>query len=118
MGSRRELELHAELCRRHLTCCREIDVVAGVRRQVDLVLPRERIAVFVDGCYWHGCPIHGRTPLRGGAYWLSVLDHNMLRDIETTQLLQAAGWQVIRIWEHESLLEAADKIEAIVSRSH
>ncbi|TWH52641.1 T/G mismatch-specific endonuclease [Rhodococcus rhodochrous J38] len=66
----------------------------------DIVFTRRKIAVFVDGCFWHSCPEHGRTPGVNENYWSPKLRRNAERDREQTRLLETAGWQVLRIWEH------------------
>lgn len=83
----------------------------------DLVFTKQKLAVFVDGCFWHGCPSHGRTP--GGqnrAYWVAKLERNSARDQLDNAALAAAGWTVIRVWEHESTQTAADRIERAVRK--
>jgi DNA mismatch endonuclease, patch repair protein len=73
-----------------------------LNRRADLVFTRARVAVFVDGCFWHGCPDHGRRQFGvNGWYWPDKIDRNVRRDTETTALLTAAGWRVVRAWEHE-----------------
>jgi DNA mismatch endonuclease (patch repair protein) len=67
----------------------------------DFVFPRLKIAVFIDGCFWHGCPIHCRMPSSNVNYWNGKIKKNKARDKETTKVLKMKGWQVIRIWEHE-----------------
>lgn len=86
----------------------------GGRRRADIVFTRAKLAVFIDGCFWHSCPLHATYPKRNSAYWLPKLKRNIERDGETDQQLHSAGWTVLRIWEHESAAEAADRIEAIV----
>lgn len=66
----------------------------------DFIFPRQRVAVFVDGCFWHGCPKHGRKPGSNQAYWLPKLKRNKERDRMVSKQLRAAGWQVLRFWEH------------------
>jgi DNA mismatch endonuclease, patch repair protein len=66
----------------------------------DFAFRRERLAVFVDGCFWHGCPIHGRRPNSNSAYWDKKLARNRARDKSVSHLLRKAGWAVIRVWEH------------------
>ena len=66
----------------------------------DFVFFRARLIVFVDGCFWHGCPKHGHTPKSGVDYWQEKIERNKKRDLEVTQELQALGWRVLRIWEH------------------
>ncbi|GAB2841019.1 hypothetical protein GCM10027024_14830 [Microbacterium insulae] len=81
------------------------------------MFPRQRIAVFIDGCFWHSCPLHGVSPATNSGYWRPKLAKNVARDHDTDQLLSAAGWTVIRIWEHVSPAEAANIIITAV-RSH
>lgn len=91
-------------------------VLAGLRREVDLVLPRSRVAVFVDGCFWHGCPHHGTWPKNNGTFWKAKIMGNMERDRDTDQRLEAAGWKVVRVWEHELAADAAERIKTVVQR--
>lgn len=77
----------------------------------DLVFPRRRVAVFVDGCFWHVCPEHGREPTRNEWYWTPKLRRNVERDRAADAALEAAGWRVIRIWEHVPVEEAAAVVE-------
>ena len=69
--------------------------------RIDIAFPRKRIAVFVDGCFWHGCPVHGEIPESNREYWAPKLNRNVQRDRETTAALESEGWTVIRIWEHD-----------------
>jgi DNA mismatch endonuclease (patch repair protein) len=71
------------------------------RRTIDIVFPRARIAIFMDGCFWHGCPEHATQPKSNAEWWRNKLDKNMARDRETTAHLQQIGWTVFRFWEHE-----------------
>ena len=66
----------------------------------DFLFRRERLAVFVDGCFWHGCPQHGRNPQSNRAYWSNKFHKNRMRDRTVTQELRRCGWQVLRLWEH------------------
>lgn len=86
----------------------------GGRRRADIVFTRKRIAVFVDGCYWHGCPQHATLPKRNSDYWLPKLQRNIERDGDTDRLLREAGWIVLRFWEHEGPDEVARQIVAVV----
>ena len=81
------------------------------RRRADLCFPRQRIVIFVDGCFWHRCPTHGTSPWTNGDWWSAKLDANVLRDRETDSTLQAQGWTVLRFWEHEDPELAADQVE-------
>lgn len=86
----------------------------GVRSKADVVFPRLKLAVFVQGCFWHGCPTHSRPTKSNTKWWADKIAANCKRDIETTDRLVAAGWQVERVWEHEAPLDAADRIAGIV----
>jgi DNA mismatch endonuclease (patch repair protein) len=81
------------------------------RRTADLVFTRSRIAVFLDGCFWHGCPEHHTVAATNAGFWADKVQGNRVRDQETDQRLRAAGWEPIRIWEHEDPLEAAVRIK-------
>jgi DNA mismatch endonuclease (patch repair protein) len=72
----------------------------------------DRVAVFLDGCFWHGCPTHFRPPATNAAYWTGKIAGNRARDSSTTALLEAAGWIVLRVWEHEPAGDAARRIAA------
>lgn len=82
----------------------------GGRRRADIVFTSRKIAVYIDGCFWHGCPQHATFPRRNAHYWLPKLARNIERDRETDALLVAQGWRVIRFWEHE----AADAVAASI----
>lgn len=82
------------------------------RRTIDIAFPRQRLAVFVDGCFWHNCPEHGTQPAVNSDWWTTKLTANRDRDADTDRLLDEAGWRVLRIWEHEAAEGAADKVEA------
>lgn len=71
------------------------------RGRVDIAFPSRRVAVMIDGCFWHGCPEHGTIPKRNAEYWLPKLSRNIERDREQTLSLEANGWCVLRFWEHE-----------------
>lgn len=88
-----------------------------LRRTADLLFTRVRVAVFIDGCYWHGCPDHFSMPATNLDYWRSKIGRNRLRDVETTALLEGRGWTVLRFWEHEEpALVANSIIETVRSR--
>jgi len=86
-----------------------------LNRRADVVFGPSKVAVFVDGCYWHMCPTHGTRPKTNSSYWSSKLQGNATRDAETNTRLEKAGWLVLRIWEHEDPLEAAHRITAAVN---
>ena len=80
----------------------------------DIVFPAKRLAVFVDGCFWHGCPVHYKAPARNASFWQSKLERNRQRDRKVDKDLEGMGWQVIRIWEHQITHE----LNLVVSRLH
>ncbi|MCZ9354887.1 very short patch repair endonuclease [Streptomyces mutabilis] len=84
--------------------------VPQVRRRADLVFPGVRVAVFVDGCFWHGCPEHYRPATRNAEFWQEKIEGNRSRDRETNEIFRAAGWSVIRVWEHEAPETAAELV--------
>ncbi len=92
---------------RYRVCLRP---VPGVRRTADLVFVRARLAVFVDGCYWHGCPEHYVPPKANSQYWARKLAQNTGRDRDTDRMLSEAGWTVVRIWEHEPVSDAVGRV--------
>jgi DNA mismatch endonuclease, patch repair protein len=87
---------------------------AGRRVRPDLVFGPARVAVFVDGCFWHRCPIHATHPAANAAYWQAKFDRNVERDRADDAALKEAGWTVVRVWEHEDPAEAAQRIAAAV----
>jgi DNA mismatch endonuclease (patch repair protein) len=88
--------------------------VDGVACRPDIVFSRARVAVFVDGCFWHGCPEHGELPRANRAFWEEKLGRNAERDRRQDAALSAAGWRVVRIWEHEDPAASARLIEELV----
>ena len=89
----------------------------GLRRTADLVFGPTKVAVFIDGCFWHSCPEHGTSPKANADYWLPKLERNRERDAETTSTLEAAGWTVLRFWEHEDAAAvAATIVETVRAR--
>ena len=87
-----------------------------LRREADLVFRGARVAVFVDGCFWHGCPEHRTHPKRNAVFWSEKIEKNRRRDAETDELLSEAGWSSIRVWEHETTDEAVAKIAQALKR--
>jgi DNA mismatch endonuclease (patch repair protein) len=85
-----------------------------LRRTADLLFTRARAAVFIDGCYWHGCPEHFSMPATNIDYWSTKIGRNQARDLETTALLEARGWLVLRFWEHEPPVAVAECITELM----
>jgi DNA mismatch endonuclease, patch repair protein len=113
-GTRPEIDLRRELYRRGLRYRIHRRPVPGLRRTMDVVFPGPRVAVESMGCFWHSCPSHGTAPKANRAWWADKLAQNRRRDADTATALAEAGWLLIVVWEHESVVEAADKIERAV----
>ncbi|WP_372470424.1 very short patch repair endonuclease [Saccharothrix luteola] len=90
--------------------------VRAVRREADVVFGPAKVAVFVDGCFWHGCPEHGTWPKRNGEFWRTKIETNQARDANTDQVLADAGWLAVRVWEHEDPAVAASRVRTTVLR--
>lgn len=114
--TRPEVALRAALHSRGLRFRKDHLLPVPGRRatRVDVVFTRARVAVFVDGCFWHGCPEHGRVPATNPHYWPSKIAGNRARDTLVTAALEADGWTVVRVWEHETVDEAAARVTAAV----
>ncbi|MDY3679516.1 MAG: very short patch repair endonuclease [Actinomyces urogenitalis] len=90
--------------------------VPGIpRRKVDIAFTRRKVAVQVDGCFWHGCPEHGTVPGRNSEWWKWKIARNQARDRDTDDKLTALGWTVIHVWEHDSLEDALARVAAMLS---
>src|SRR5438034_5314574 len=84
--------------------------VAGIRSRPDVLFPTSRIAVFVNGCFWHGCPAHGTWPKHNAAWWRAKIEANRARDLKNDEMLATAGWIVLRYWEHDDPSVVAQEI--------
>ncbi|WP_406100271.1 very short patch repair endonuclease [Streptomyces sp. NBC_01013] len=84
------------------------------RRTIDIAFTRAKVAVFMDGCFWHGCPEHATQPKANAEWWRQKLDRNMARDAETTAHLVTEGWTVLRFWEHQSPVLVAEQVAEVV----
>ncbi|MFE2039499.1 very short patch repair endonuclease [Streptomyces sp. NPDC059477] len=94
----------------------EYPVPGMPRRRIDVAFTGVKVAVLVDGCFWHGCPLHATRPKSNAQWWRDKLDRNMARDRETTEHLIDGGWVVLRFWEHEDPEEVAVRVAAVVER--
>ena len=111
-----ELSLRSGLHRRGYRFRKHLRIRTGSKSvSVDIAFPKERLAVFVDGCFWHQCPEHGSVPSSNEAYWFPKLARNVARDERVTKTLEASGWAVLRIWEHEPADEAVAVVAAKLS---
>lgn len=107
-----ELVFRSALHRRGLRFRKDLPIRLEKRSvRPDVVFPRKRVAIFIDGCFWHGCPEHGSLPKANGDYWTTKLDANKRRDAEVSDALRRLRWTVFRFWEHEDLAACAVQIE-------
>lgn len=122
MSAQRRLDTRPELALRrllHASGCRyrvQWRTPLLPRRSIDVAFPGRRVAVFVDGCFWHGCPEHGTQPKANGVWWSAKLRRNRERDADTDQVLRDAGWTVLRIWEHEPPELAAVRVRDTLTK--
>lgn len=106
----RELALRSLLHRRGLRFRVHYRIAALPRRSIDIAFPSRRLAVYSDGCFWHGCPLHATLPRTNGTWWREKLARNVERDRDTDHRLRTAGWRIVRIWEHVPLEAAVDRV--------
>jgi DNA mismatch endonuclease (patch repair protein) len=104
-----ELKLRSRLHRLGLRF-RTLARPEGAKVIVDVLFPSARLAVFVDGCYWHGCPSHGTTPKTNPDYWIPKIKRTQVRDKLNDEALRQAGWEPMHVWEHEPVQAAAERI--------
>ncbi len=109
-----ELALRRQLHARGLRYRVDAVVEPDVRSRADLVFRSARVVVFVDGCFWHRCPVHATTPRANAAFWEAKFRRNVARDRRIDAELAARGWTVVRVWEHEAPAEAAARVDAAV----
>lgn len=109
-----ELLIRSELHRRGKRFRVNRPPIPEMRRRADILFPRQRVAVFVDGCFWHGCPQHGTWPKANAAWWKKKIETNIARDRDTDQLLATKGWIAVRIWEHDDIRESAERIISVL----
>lgn len=105
-----EIRLRRELHNLGLRFRLDRQVLPAVRRRPDIVFGPAKVAVFVDGCFWHVCPTHGTSPRANAEWWEEKLASNVARDRDTDRLLEQAGWLSIRVWEHEDPCVAANGV--------
>ncbi|WP_157413079.1 very short patch repair endonuclease [Aeromicrobium sp. Root236] len=109
-----ELALRSTLHAAGLRYRVQLPVPGNRRRRIDVAFTRAKVAVFVDGCFWHGCPLHGTRPATNSEWWDWKIKRNRDRDVDTNRLLAEHGWEVVRVWEHEPPIEAAERIWRVV----
>lgn len=111
-----ELELRRGLHARGLRFRIQVPVLTKPRRVADVALSGLRVAVFVDGCFWHGCPLHATWPKANAEFWRAKILANRKRDGDTNERLRAEGWTVVRVWGHEPSKQAAKRIAMIIEK--
>jgi len=109
-----ELAIRRILFARGLRYRKDHKPVSGLRTKADLAFLGPRVAVYIDGCFWHGCPEHATWPKNNEAFWRHKIEANIARDRRIDVALEGEGWSVVRVWEHESPESAADRIERVV----
>lgn len=114
-STRAELDLRRALHAMGLRYRLQVPLLTKPRRVADIVFPKARVAVFVDGCFWHGCPLHGSWPKQNAEFWRTKIETNRARDLDTDHRLEALGWEVVRVWSHELAEEAAEHISRVIS---
>jgi DNA mismatch endonuclease (patch repair protein) len=112
-----ELAVRSALHRRGFRYRKHVRPIPELRCTPDVVFPRHRLAVFVDGCWWHSCPEHRSYPRTNGSWWRSKLEANVARDSDNNQRLVSAGWTVLHVWEHQTVEEIVSSIVAKLSRT-
>jgi DNA mismatch endonuclease (patch repair protein) len=113
--TRPELAVRSALHRRGLRFNKDFLITTStVRVRVDVAFPRRRIAVLIDGCFWHRCPLHETEPRANATYWGPKLDRNVARDRSQEAGLRLEGWTVVRGWEHEDPVMVAERIAALL----
>lgn len=112
-GTRPEIALRRELHRRGLRY--RVGVGVLPRRRIDIAFTRARVAVQVHGCFWHGCDCRTTVPRANQSFWMAKIEANRARDVDTEERLEALGWRVITVWEHENLQQVADRVVAILT---
>ncbi|MBI5876337.1 MAG: very short patch repair endonuclease [Chloroflexi bacterium] len=96
-----ETSLRSVLHRRGLRFRKEMRPEPSLRISADIVFPRQHVCVFIDGCFWHGCPYHFKAPKTHTDWWLEKIEDNRRRDFRQCQVLMKYGWIVVRVWEHD-----------------
>jgi DNA mismatch endonuclease (patch repair protein) len=109
-----EMELRRALHRHGFRYRVDSAPVAALRTRADVVFTKARVAVFVDGCFWHSCPEHGSIPQTNRDWWITKLATNVARDRRASEQLREAGWVVLRCWEHDDMTRVAKKVISVV----
>src|SRR6266540_1272583 len=111
-----ELDFRSALHRAGLRFRKNVRPISGLRCEPDVVFPSALLAVFIDGCWWHGCPKHGMLPMAHREWWANNLQKTKARDVANTEALESEGWKVLRIWEHEPIPLAVQEVQRELAR--
>jgi len=111
-----EKALRSALYKKGLRFRVDVKPVKELNRRADIVFRSAKVAVFVDGCFWHGCPIHGTQAKANATFWRNKITQNQKRDANTTKRLREADWKVIRVWEHENVEKASQKLNNTIRK--
>jgi DNA mismatch endonuclease (patch repair protein) len=109
-----ELDLRSRIHRQGLRYSIDVRPEPDFNRRADVVFKSAQVAVFIHGCFWHGCPRHFETPKKNRAFWCQKISRNRERDMQTRRILTRRGWRVIVVWEHQDFEVSAKKIVAEV----
>lgn len=112
-----ELALRSRLHALGLRYRVDVSPIPGLRRRADIVFRRARVAVYIDGCFWHVCPVHATWPKANAGWWRDKLIGNEIRDRETDAQLTGHGWSVVRVWEHERISDAVARVVRTIEMS-
>ena len=110
-----EVALRSALHRAGLRFFKHRRPITGLRCEADIIFPGPRLVVFVDGCFWHGCPQHATFPKTNAEWWARKLQATRQRDLDNERALTAGGWTVLRVWEHEATTDAVARIRAALT---
>ena len=113
-GTRAEIDLRRALHAKGLRYRLHLPLLTKPSRVADIVFSGAKVAVFVDGCFWHGFPEHASWPKNNADFWREKIETNRSRDADTDQRLHALGWATVRVWEHENASQAAIRIAELV----
>jgi len=116
-GTDAEVALRKEMHRIGLRYRVDYEVLRQPRRVADVAFPGRKVAVFVDGCFWHGCPEHATWPKQNANFWREKIEANRRRCADTNHRLRSLGWTVLRFWSHESPAEAARAVARVVAEA-
>jgi len=115
-GTHSEIQLAREFRRLHVTFKTNVQIIPGKRIRPDFIFPKQRVAIFLDGCFWHACPDHGSLPKANRVWWKNKLTRNQERDVASIRVLRARGWVARRFWTHETPQDVATKVIAMLKQ--